>query len=325
MEHDPVQHTFARETGMRDAMITVGGHDIELSNLDKVLFPESGITKGDLIAHYRRVAEVALPHYRDRPLSMHRFPDGIGKQGFFQKDIPDYFPEWIKRVELRKQDGSVTYVVADDEATLVWLANQACITPHLFPSRRDRPDHPDRLVFDLDPPGEDFEAVRRAAQRLRELLDELKLVSYVQTTGSRGLHVVVPLDRKGDYEAARKLARGAADCLAQRHPGELTVEQRKTKRGDRVFIDYLRNAFGQTTVAPYAVRARQGAPVATPLDWHEVAVRDLHARRYTVRNIARRLGQKADPWQDIGRHGQSVEAAAKRLSGVIGRSGGRSD
>lgn len=302
-----------------DAQVTIGGHRIELSNLDKVLFPDDGYTKQDLLDHYRAIAAVALPHYRDRPLSMHRFPDGIDDDGFFQKDVPDYFPRWIHRVSLAKEDGTVSYVVADDEATLAYLANQACITPHLFLSRRDRPHHPDRLVFDLDPPDEDFEPVRRAARLVRDALEEVELPCYLQTTGSRGLHAVVPLDRSANFDAARNFAHDLATHLARRHPGALTVAQRKSKRRGRIFIDYLRNAYGQTAVAPYAVRAITGAPVATPLEWSELGDRRLHPQRFTIRNIRRRLGQKDDPWADISRHGHSISAAAQRLARIRDR------
>jgi len=298
-----------------DRTVRIGRRNVELSRVEKVLFPDSGITKGQLVAHYRRVAGVALRHYRDRPLSMQRFPDGIGETGFFQKDLPDHAPDWIARTELpRKQGGSVTYALANDEATLAWLADQACITPHLFLSRCDRPDHPDRMVFDLDPSTDDFGPIQEAARWLKGLLDTLELPSYVQTTGSRGLHVIVPLDRTASFDEARDFARGIADCLASRHPDALTIEQRKSRRGQRVFIDYLRNAYGQTSVAPYAVRAKEGAPVATPLDWDEVGASSLHPQRYHLRNIGRRLGQKDDPWRDMARHGHSVHAAARRLA-----------
>jgi len=303
---------------MTDERVTIGRHRIELSNLDKVLFPDDGYTKQDLLDHYRAVGTVALPHYRGRPLSMHRFPDGIDHEGFFQKDVPDYFPRWVHRVTLAKQDGRVSYVVADDEATLAYLANQACITPHLFLSRRDRPHHPDRLVFDLDPPGEDFEPVRRAARLVRDALEEVDLPCFLQTTGSRGVHVVVPLDRSASFDAARTFAHDLARRVAARHADELTVAQRKSKRRGRVFLDYLRNAYGQTAVAPYAVRAIAGAPVATPLDWSELGDRRLHAQRYTIGNIRRRLAQRDDPWADIARHGHSIAAAAQRLARLCG-------
>ncbi|MEQ8697792.1 MAG: non-homologous end-joining DNA ligase [Bauldia litoralis] len=301
-------------TDRNSETITVDGHEIELSNLDKILFPDSGITKGDLVDYYRRIAPVALPHWRGRPLSMHRFPDGIGADGFFQKEVPGYFPDWIDRIELPKQDGTVTYAVADKAATLVYLANQGCITPHLSLARRDKPDHPDRLIFDLDPSDDDFAKIQRAAKRVRALLDDLDMASFVQTSGSRGLHVVVPLDRSADFDEARAFARDAAESLAERYPQELTVEQRKDKRGDRVFLDYLRNAYGQTSVAPYAVRAIEGAPVATPLRWSEAGAGDLDPRKYTLRNIFRRLSRIDDPWEQLPRRRYSISAAAKRLA-----------
>ena len=296
--------------------LEVDGHTIELSNRDKVLFPESGLTKGDLVDYYHRIAEYALPHCRDRPLSMQRFPDGIGAGGFFQKDAPDYFPDWIERAELRKHNGAVRYVVANDAATLVYLANQGCITPHLGLARRDKPNHPDRLVFDLDPSGRDFGKVQDAARHLKVLLDDLDLTSFVQTTGSRGLHVIVPLDRSADFDEARDFARALMQHLAGRHGDTLTIEQRKNKRGNRVFLDYLRNAYGQTAVAPYAVRAIEGAPVATPLRWGEVGTGGLDPQRYTMRNIFRRLAQIDDPWADMTHLGYSVDTAQMRLSGL---------
>jgi len=302
-----------------DRRLSIDGHDIELSRLDKVFFPKSGITKGDLFEYYRRISEIALRHYRDRPLTMHRFPDGIEAEGFFHKDAPDYFPEWIERTKLSKENGSVAHVVANDAATLVYLANQGCITPHLGLSRVDDVDHPDRMIFDLDLSDADFDKVRAAARRIKNLCDELELATFVQTTGSRGLHVVVPLDRTADFDTARNVARILAEYLADRYPEELTVEQRKEKRKGRVYLDYLRNAYGQTVVAPYAVRARDGAPIATPLDWSEALANQLKPDTYTIENIFRRLAQKDDPWKSIDRYPQSLAKACDRLGDTTGR------
>lgn len=298
---------------MSRARIAVGGRTIALSHRSKVLFPESGLTKGDLIDHYRRIADIALPHYRDRPLTMQRFPDGIAEAGFFQKNVPDSFPDWIGRARLAKEGGTVTHAVANDAATLVYLANQGCVTPHLALARADRPDRPDRVVFDLDPSDGDFAKVRFAARALKRLLDALDLPSFVQTTGSRGLHVIVPADRSADFEAAKAFTRAVARRLAARHPDTLTVEQRKVKRGKRVFLDYLRNAYGQTAVAPYAVRAIEGAPVATPLRWDEVGASALGPRRYTMKTLFRRLARIADPWADMTGRAVSIDAARRRL------------
>lgn len=294
--------------------VVIDRRGIELSNQQKVYFPESGITKGELCDYYRRIAPVALPWYRNRPLSQHRFPEGIGHEGFFQKDLPDHFPDWIERVELEKSDGHITYMLANNAASLVYLANAGCITPHLFLSRSDRPHHPDRLIIDLDPPRDEFRPVQAAARGVRDLLDECRLPSYVQTTGSRGLHVIVPLDRSADFTAARALAIELANRLAERHPQELTIEQRKNKRGDRIFLDYLRNAYGQTAVAPYAVRAIEGAPVAVPLRWDEALAAKMHPRRYHIRNIFKRLARVDDPWKDMMRHAISVDAACRRIA-----------
>lgn len=298
---------------MSEQTVEIDGHEIALSSQDKVLFPDCGITKGDLVDYYRRIAEVALPHWRDRPASMQRFPDGIGEEGFFQKAVPDNFPEWIDRQRLRKEGGSIEQVLVNDAATAVYLANQGCITLHLGLSRVDQIERPDRLILDLDPSDDDFTAVQDAARRTRALLDELELPSFVQTTGSRGLHVVVPLDRSAEFDAVHDFGHRVAACLAERHPQQLTVEQRKAARRGRVFLDYLRNAYGQTSVAPYSVRARPGAPVATPLDWPEALAKGLTPRAYTIRNIFQRLGQKDDPWAGIAAAAVSLETATRRL------------
>lgn len=293
--------------------IKAGNRAIEVSRPDKLLFPDDDITKYDLVEYYVKVAETALPLWRDRPLSMQRFPDGIDSDGFFQKDVPDYFPDWIERAELPKDGGTIVHVLGNSAATLAYIADQGCITPHLGLSRVDRIDCPDRLMFDLDPSDDDFGKVQFAARRVRELMDSVDAETYVQATGSRGLHVVIPLDRSEPFDAVRDLASGIAERLAKESPDELTVEQRKENRGDRVFLDYLRNAYGQTAVAPYGVRAKPGAPVATPVDWDEALAADMQPRKYTIRNIFRRLGSKEDPWRDMGRHGVSARRLKERL------------
>lgn len=278
--------------------IEAGGRKIEVSNPGKLLFPESGISKLDLAGFYRRIADVMLPHVRDRAATMHRYPDGISADDFFQKDVPDYFPEWIERVRLPKEDGDVDYLVVEEPATLAYLADQGCITLHVSLSRVDSPDKPDRMVFDLDPPdGGELETLHGAVRKVRSVLDELDLGSHLMTTGSSGYHILVPLDRSADFDESRAFARAVGDLCAERYPEAVTIEQRKSSRQGRVFIDYLRNAYGQTTVAPYAVRALAEAPVATPLDWEELS--SSEPRQYRVDNIFRRLAQKEDPWKDL--------------------------
>jgi len=287
---------------------------VTLSNQDRVLFPASGHTKGDLVAYYRRVAGVILPHLRDRPLTLQSFPGGIEEKGFFQKEVPEHFPDWIARARLAvgEEGESQEQILCQDEATLVYLANQNAITLHPWLSRYDRPHHPDRLTFDLDPSGVGFDAVRRAARDLRKILAGLGLAPFVMTTGSRGLHVTAPLDRTAPYEAARALAREVAEALAAEEPTRYTVAMRKAARGERVFVDYVRNAYGQTAVAPYAVRARPGAPVATPLEWEELEDEALGPQSYTIDNLAARLEARGDPWRTIDARAASLEAAAER-------------
>jgi bifunctional non-homologous end joining protein LigD len=298
------------------ADIQVGPYTVEVSSQDKEMFPDAGLTKGDVIDYYRRIASIMLPHVKERPLTMQRFPDGLQDAGFYQKAAPDYFPDWIERVSLRlKEDQEQqSQVVCNNEATLVYLANQACLTPHIWLSKTDNLDHPDRLVFDLDPATGDFEPVRTAARLLRKLLDEIGLVPYLMTTGSQGLHLVIPLDRQAGFDSARAFGRAVAQRLADEHPDRLTTEISKEKREGRIFLDYLRNAYGQTTVAPYALRARPQAPVATPLDWDELSNPKLHPRRYTMKNVFRRLGQKADPWQNMMTDARSLEDAQRQLA-----------
>lgn len=302
---------------MANQRIQVDGHEIRLSNLDKAFFPDGGITKGDLIAYYHRVADAMLPHIYDRPLSMQRFPDGVGAEGFYLKDRPDYFPSWIASIELpKKEGGSVDYVLVQNTATLVYLADQAVVTLHVWLGRRDHPDKPDRLIFDLDPPDgieNGFELVKEGAYAVRSLLEDLDLAPHVMTTGSRGLHVTVALERRQDFDVTRRFARDAASLLVHRHPDRYTTEQRKAKRGDRLYLDVMRNAYGQTGVAPYSVRARPGAPVATPLEWNELEDAGLGPRSYTIRNVFDRLERTGDPWQGIAESAQPLGAARRRL------------
>jgi bifunctional non-homologous end joining protein LigD len=282
-----------------------------------MLFPDEGITKADLADYYRGVAGPALRHLRGRPLMLERYPDGITGPRIMQKEVPDYFPDWVHRIELPKAHGTVHYALCDNRATLQYLAGQACVTLHRWLAGADRPHHPDRLVFDLDPADDDFEAVRTAAGQLRSLLEgDLRLPTAVMTTGSRGLHVLIPLDRSSAFDEVRAFARDCASLLAQRHPDQLTTETRKTARRGRLYLDIGRNAYAQTAVAPYAVRALPGAPVATPITWQELADPDTHARAWTLATIGERL-HAADPWADALRRGRSLRPARRRLDALL--------
>lgn len=295
----------------------VGRYLVETSNEDKILFPQAKITKGDLIDYYENIAPIMLPYMKDRPISMQRFPEGIQEEGFYQKDAADYFPAWIKRMPLKKQDnGIVNYVVVNNAETLVYLANQACITMHTWLSRIDKIDIPDRIIFDLDPAGKRFSDVQEAALIIREMLTLLDLPAFVMTTGSRGLHVLVPIKRKHSFDWVRSFALDIATLLASAYPDRFTVEIRKAKRRGRIFLDILRNAFGQTAVAPYAVRPKPSAPIATPITWEEAADSTLTPTKYTIKNIFKRLSKIDDPWHNINDFSSSLDAAAKKLAQI---------
>jgi len=303
---------------MAGEKLKAGRITVRLSNTAKAMFPDDGITKGDLVAYYQSVAGAMLPLLRDRPVSMTRFPDGIASRGIVQKNVPDYFPDWVTRAWVRKEGGSLQQVVCDKPATIVYLANQACIELHAFLSRLDHIDEPDQLIFDLDPPDADrFGDVRVCALRLRELLTgELGLPAFVKTTGGKGLHIHVPLNAREDFDTAREFARQAAELLAARNPDLLTTEQRKDKRGSRIYADIMRNAYAQLAVAPYSVRARPGAPVATPLSWDELDDEGLRPGRFTLRTVPDRLreaGRAGGPWAGLARRRPGLARAQESL------------
>jgi bifunctional non-homologous end joining protein LigD len=296
--------------------LRVGDIPVQLSHRDKVFFPDDGITKGDLVEYYQRMAPRVIEYLRDRPLVMGRYPDGIDGHAIVAKNVPRHFPDWVSRAEVDKKGGTVCHVICDKPATPTYLANQGCIELHGFLSRLGALDQPDQLVFDLDPPDEaGFQRACRTAVELRELLgQELGLTPYVKTTGGKGLHVHVPLRPGQDFAAARDFARDVASVLASRSPRQLTVDQRKDQRGDRLYLDVMRNSYAQTAVAPFSVRARPGAPVATPLHWAEVETGKVAPRDFTLRTIVSRLEGRDDPWADMPRHRHELPVA--RLAAI---------
>lgn len=287
-----------------------------ITHPEKVLFPDSGITKGELCAYYEAMAPLMIPHVRGRPITMERFPAGIEKKGFIQKDVSKGFPSWLERVEVEKRGDEagepVHYPLAGDARSLVWLANQNSITPHVWTSRVPRLLQPDLCVLDLDPSAEDPQALRTATLAVRDLLDELGLPSYVKTSGSKGFHILVPLDGEGDAERVRRFAQGAGAVLVKRHPHLLTQEFIKADRGERIFVDTGRNVPGATFAAVYAVRARPGAPVSAPCTWAEVEGGAVGPRTFTLRSMAARIEEVGELWSDLdGRRCSLREALAK--------------
>jgi bifunctional non-homologous end joining protein LigD len=280
--------------------VTIEDRSIVVSNPDKVLYPDDGLTKSDLVDHYRRVADVMLPHLRGRPLTLRRFPDGIEADGFFQKEASDFFPDWIEVAKVPRRDGGapVHHAVCDSAASLVYLASLATIEFHVWPSTVSALDNPDRMIVDIDPPdGTDIAELRQVARQVRRCVERLGLTAYVQGTGGRGFHVVTPLDGSADYDEVRQLARDVTDRIAADDPDRLTTAIRKESRHGRIFLDTNRNGYGQTFVTPYSLRARPGAAVATPLDWPELG--KAIPNGYDTRRIRRRLSQRADPWRRI--------------------------
>ncbi|HPL62242.1 MAG TPA: non-homologous end-joining DNA ligase [Syntrophales bacterium] len=296
--------------------IRAGARVIDITKRDKVLFPDDDIRKGDLIDYYSWIAPSILPYLRGRPLMMQRFPDGIASEGFYQKNISDYFPGWIRHIRLEKEGGELDHLICENRATLIYVANQACISLHTWLSRADRLHYPDQMIFDLDPTEGRFRDACRAARLLGDLLREISLESLVKTTGSAGLHVLVPIDRKSAFDEVRSFAHDAAACLCIREPSLVTAEIRKIKRRGRVYIDTLRNAYGQTAVAPYSVRPRPGAPVSAPLFWEELDDPGLSAVKFTLKNLRARIEGEGDPWQAARGKRFSLGAARRRLSSL---------
>ena len=284
-----------------------------ITHPDKVLFPDDGITKGELAAYYERIAPLILPHIVQRPVTMERFPGGIGQKGFLQKDVVKGFPEWLQRVEVPKKDGTVHYPIVTDSQSLLWLVNQNSITPHVWISRAPDLLHPDICVFDLDPSVDDASMLRDAAVSLRDLLEELGLPSWVKTSGSKGFHIAVPLDGKTDMDDVARFAHTVGTVLVKRDPKNLTQEFHKVDRGRRILIDTGRNGWSATHAAVYAVRARPGAPVSAPCTWEELESGTVGPRSLTLRNMADRIESVGDLWSGMRRRRRSLQRPMQTL------------
>ncbi|HEX6307288.1 MAG TPA: non-homologous end-joining DNA ligase [Longimicrobiales bacterium] len=287
-----------------------------ISHPDKVLFPDDGITKGELAAYYEMIAPLMLPHIARRPITMERFHRGIAAEGFYQKSVTRGFPPWLERVPVPKKNGTVFHPLVTDTESLLWLANMNCITPHVWTSRAPDITHPDLLVFDLDPSEEDPAALRDATLLVRDTLAELGLTARVKTTGSKGFHVVVPLDGSADYGACAPFAHTFGRLLVERHPDTFTQEFYKADRGRRILIDTGRNEFHATYAAPYAVRAKPGAPVSAPCTWQEVE-RGAGPQSFTLRQMADRVGTLGDVWSDLHEDAQALGPARERLHTAV--------
>jgi bifunctional non-homologous end joining protein LigD len=282
-----------------------------ITHSEKVLFPDDGITKGELAAYYEAIAPVILPHIRARPVTMERFHRGIAEKGFFQKDVSRGFPEWLERVEVPKKGGTVHYPLVYDTRSLLWLANQNSITPHVWTSRVPNLYYPDLCVFDLDPMADEPDVLRTAALGVRDLLLELELASWVKTSGSKGFHIVVPLDGKLGFAEVASFGDAVGKVLVLRDPEHLTQEFAKVDRKGRIYVDTGRNGFGATFAAVYAVRSKPGAPISAPCTWAELASGYAGPRTFTLRSMASRIDEVGDLWSDMP--AQSLDRAIERL------------
>ena len=285
-----------------------------ITHPEKILFPDDGITKGELASYYEAIAPVMLPHLRRRPITMERFHRGIGAPGFFQKDVSKGFPEWLKRVEVPKHGGTVHHPIANDVRSLLWLANQNSITIHVWPSRTPNLYNPDICIFDLDPSKEDdLDTLRSAALKVRELLDDLGLPSWIKTSGSKGFHIAVPLNRRSDFGEVARFAHTIGRVLVSRDPGNLTQEFLKVDRGGRILVDTGRNGYSATYAAPYTVRAKPGAPVSAPCTWEEVERGEVGPKTFTLRTMAQRIAATGDLWADMVKKKLSLKHPINRL------------
>jgi bifunctional non-homologous end joining protein LigD len=285
-----------------------------ITHPDKILFPEDGITKGELAGYYEAIAPLMLPHISGRPVTMERYPAGIGSKGFWQKDVSRGFPEWLERVEVPKKNGVVHHALVDDVRSLLWATNQNTITPHVWVSRVPRLYFPDMCVFDLDPSRDDDpESLRTAALALGRLLDELGLPSWVKTSGSKGFHILVSLDGESRTGEVARFAHRVGALLVARDPDRLTQEFSKAERGGRILVDTGRNGYSATFAAAYAVRAKRTAPVSAPCTWDEVERGAVGPRSFTLRTMAARVDEVGDVWSAMHRQSKPLRPAIEQL------------
>ena len=289
-----------------------------ITHPEKLLFPEDGITKGDLADYYEAIAPVMLPHLRGRPVTMERYPSGIGEKGFWQKDVSKGFPSWLRRVEVPKKDGVVHYPIVTDVRSLLWVTNQNTVTQHVWTSRVPDLQCPDLCVFDLDPSGDDVAAVRQAALGLRDLLAELKLPSWIKTSGSKGFHIVVPVAANTHVDLVAGFANAVGAVLVSRASDRLTQEFSKSNRRGRIYVDTGRNGYSATFAAAYAVRAKRGAPVSAPCSWEEVERGDVHPQTFTLRTMRDRVAQVGDLWANM-RRGRSLQRPMERVRALMSK------
>ncbi len=288
-----------------------------ISNPDKVLYPGSGISKKEIVAYYELTGPYMLPFVEDRPLTTQRYPNGIDEENFYQKEAPEYFPGFIKRLKVKeKETESKEYITVNNITSLLYLANHAALVLHVWQSRKGSIRKPDQIMWDLDPSDEDFEKVRKGALLMKAFLQKLELEPFIKTTGSRGLHLVIPIKNTITYTRAKKFTSDVAEVMARNYPDLFTTEFMKKNRGHRVFIDYLRNQYGHTAVAPYSLRAKENAPAATPIHWDELNDKRLDSQAFKLSNMPDRLKEAGDVWKDFYKKPQELDIGMERLKSM---------
>jgi len=294
--------------------VIIEGYSLPVSNLEKILWPQDGYTKGELIYYYMEVAPYILKHLKNRPLVFTRYPDGITGKAFYQKNAPLHLPDWINTYSSysSKFKRTINFILVDNAAALAWLANQACIEIHPWLSRQPSIDTPDYVVFDLDPsPENDFDQVIQVAQFLKELFNQIQLRTYLKTSGADGLHIYLPVKNDYSYKQIRKFAQHIAAITVQALPLISTIERSIAKRGPKIYIDYLQNVKGKTLCSPYCIRPRAGAPISCPISWDELLF--INPREFNISSILKRLNYTGDLFAQVLTDQQSLEPAARQL------------
>jgi bifunctional non-homologous end joining protein LigD len=295
--------------------------EVKLSSPDRVLYPEDGVTKGDIFEYYRAIGPTIVPHLRDRPFTMKRYPHGIYGEVFFQKQAPRGMPSWIKTRQFttHPRDGGsrlVDFPLVNSPEAVLYMVQMNCVDMNAWYSRVDKPRRPEFVLFDLDPPDDGFELAIEVAHLIRELLDELKLPGYVKTSGADGIHVVAPITRRATFEQTYHFAEGASRLLEERHPGKLTTEWLKKKR-QGVLVDHRQNGWGKTIASVYSVRPKPGAPVSTPLRWEELT-HDLRPRDFTMDVALRRVEEHGDLFAPVLEDPRPLAPAQRALDKLGG-------
>lgn len=298
-----------------DKTVVVNNREVTLSNLEKIYWPEDNFTKGDMIEYYDAVADYILPYLKDRPLSLKRNPNGILDEGFFQKDAGEQAPEWVSKIDIHSEsnDKTIHYIMCNDKASLLYIANLGCIEMNPWNSASKKIDQPTYMVIDIDPsPKNSFEEVIETALVVKSILDKAGADSYCKTSGATGLHVYVPLAEKYSYEQTKDFAHLVAGLTVEQLPGISTIERSFSKRNERIYVDYLQNSTGQTLASAYSVRPKPGAPVSAPLQWSEVK-KGLSPSRFTIQNMLERIQKKGDLFAPVLQKGIDLKKCLQKL------------